>query len=135
LSLADLDEGARQAPELLFAYGTLGPVGPDRAGWVADAVRGRLFDLGPYPALVDWDDPTSPWVDGYVRSVDQVELLERLDPYEGVDEGYYMRVAVRTRHRRWAWVYTYPHPLPPGARGPLARWVRPRGDSERSPDR
>ena len=41
-------------PTLLFAYGTLapeGPVGGVRDGWVADRVRGRLYDLGPYPAL------------------------------------------------------------------------------------
>src|SRR4051812_6485646 len=39
-------------PTLLFAYGTLAPGGPEEAaldGWTADAVRGRLFDLGPYP--------------------------------------------------------------------------------------
>ena len=37
---------------LLFVYGTLAPESPEvagREGWVADAVRGRLYDLGPYP--------------------------------------------------------------------------------------
>jgi indolepyruvate decarboxylase len=119
-------------PELLFAYGTLGPSGPeadDRAGWVADAVRGRLFDLGPYPVLIDWDDPRAGWVEGHVRLVTQIELHERFDPYEGVAEGLYRRVALTTREKRHVWVYVYPHPLPPGARGPLARWEGPRAAS------
>jgi gamma-glutamylcyclotransferase (GGCT)/AIG2-like uncharacterized protein YtfP len=116
-------------PELLFAYGTLGPRGraaEDRAGWMEDAVRGRLFDLGPYPVLVDWDDPSVGWVEGHVRPVTQTELSERLDPYEGVAEGLYRRVALVTRAKRHVWVYVYPHPLPRDARGPLARWEGPR---------
>jgi len=112
-------------PDLLFAYGTLGPAGPEaigRDGWAADAVRGRLFDLGTYPVLVDWDVPGVGWVEGYVRPVGPAELEGRLDAYEGVDEGLYRRIAAPTRAGRWAWVYAYPHPLPPGARGPLTRW-------------
>jgi gamma-glutamylcyclotransferase (GGCT)/AIG2-like uncharacterized protein YtfP len=117
--------GGPAAPWLLFAYGTLGPAGPaceTLEGWVADRVRGRLFDLGPYPALVDWDDPDAGWVEGFVRAVDPRELEERLDPYEGVGEGLYRRVAVPTAGGRWVWVYVYPHPLPSDARGPLVRW-------------
>jgi gamma-glutamylcyclotransferase (GGCT)/AIG2-like uncharacterized protein YtfP len=118
-------------PTLLFAYGTLapgGPVGGVRDGWVADRVRGRLYDLGPYPALFDCGDVEANWVEGYVRSVDPNELSERLDPYEGVDEGLYRRVAATTEAGRLVWVYVYARPLPPSARGPLARWERPRSD-------
>ena len=113
-------------PGLLFAYGTLGP-GPsgDARGWVADRVRGRLFDLGPYPALVDPDDPGAGWVEGYVREVDRIELARDLDPYEGVDEGLYRRVALTTEAGRHAWVYVYARPLPVRAVGPLTRWVGP----------
>ena len=92
----------RDAPTCLFAYGTLAPDGPEaaaRGGWIADRVRGRLYDLGPYPALVDCDDPGAGWVEGYVRSIDTGELLRRLDAYEGVEEGLYRRVAVTTRGR------------------------------------
>jgi gamma-glutamylcyclotransferase (GGCT)/AIG2-like uncharacterized protein YtfP len=88
-------------------------------------VRGRLFDLGAYPALVGCDDSDAGWVEGYVRSVEAGELTGRLDPYEGVDEGLYRRVAVTTRAGRTAWVYLYARPLPPHARGPLARWDGP----------
>jgi gamma-glutamylcyclotransferase (GGCT)/AIG2-like uncharacterized protein YtfP len=119
-------------PTLLFAYGTLAPEGPEQAsrdGWEADAVRGRLFDLGPYPALVDQGDPDGGWVEGYVRPVDPAELIEHLDPYEGVDEGLYRRVAAETRGGRRAWVYVYARPLPPTARGPLSRWDGPRAPS------
>ena len=113
-------------PELLFAYGTLGPASAEqvvRADWVADAVRGRLFDLGPYPALVDLDDEGAGWVDGYVRPVDWDELRGRLDTYEGVDEGLYRRVAATTRAGRRAWVYVYARALPGSARAiPEGRW-------------
>ena len=112
-------------PSLLFAYGTLAPDGPRGAaglGWVADEVRGRLYDLGPYPALVDHDDMHAGWVEGFVRAVDPIELTHDLDPYEGVDEGLYRRVAVTTRGGRLVWVYLYARPLPRQARGPLTRW-------------
>ena len=114
-------------PTLLFAYGTLAPEGPAAAvrdGWVADRVRGRLFDLGPYPALIDLDDPGAGWVEGHVRAVTSSELTGRLDPYEGVDEGLYRRLAAKTRGGRRAWVYVYARPLPPGAVGPLTCWSR-----------
>jgi gamma-glutamylcyclotransferase (GGCT)/AIG2-like uncharacterized protein YtfP len=116
-------------PTLLFAYGTLMPDGPEtaaREGWVADGVRGRLFDLGPYPALMDLDcnDPTAGWVEGFVRPADPAELNGCLDTYEGVDEGLYRRVATTTRAGRRVWVYVYARPLPASARGPLTRWQR-----------
>ena len=124
---------------LLFAYGTLMPDGPAAVasdGWVADAVRGRLFDLGPYPALVDCEDPGAEWVEGFVRAITADELSERLDPYEGVDEGQYRRVAATTRAGRHVWVYVYARPLPRLARGPLTRWDGRRGGplKLRSPD-
>jgi gamma-glutamylcyclotransferase (GGCT)/AIG2-like uncharacterized protein YtfP len=118
-----------QSPPLLFAYGTLKPGGPEAeaaGGWSADAVRGRLFDLGPYPALVDLGDPSAGWVEGFVRPVGESEIRDRLDPYEGVGEGLYRRVASMTRAGRLAWVYVYARPLPRGARGLLTRWEGPR---------
>jgi gamma-glutamylcyclotransferase (GGCT)/AIG2-like uncharacterized protein YtfP len=115
------------APTLLFAYGTLAPEDPESAlrdGWVADRVRGRLYDLGPYPALCDCGDRTANWVEGYVRPVETDELTQRFDPYEGVDEGLYRRVTATTEAARLVWVYEYARPLPPSAQGPLTRWVR-----------
>jgi gamma-glutamylcyclotransferase (GGCT)/AIG2-like uncharacterized protein YtfP len=110
---------------LLFAYGTLAPDGPDaaaRGGWEPDMVRGRLYDLGPYPALVDLDDPSAGWVEGYVRAVDPAALAGPLDAYEGVADGPYRRMPTTTRAGRQVWVYVHGGPLPPGARGPIARW-------------
>src|SRR3954471_21925532 len=118
-------------PTLLFAYGTLAPDGPDAAardGWFADRVRGRLFDLGPYPALIEGEGEGTGWVVGYVRAVGLDELIRYLDPYEGVSQGLYRRVAATTEAGRQVWVYVYARPLPPGARGPMARWERPRRD-------
>src|ERR1700677_3715399 len=83
-------EGRGIMTSLLFAYGTLMPAdsaAAERDGWRPDAVRGRLFDLGPYPALVDLDDPGAGWVEGFVRPVDLEELETRLDPWEEVDKG------------------------------------------------
>jgi gamma-glutamylcyclotransferase (GGCT)/AIG2-like uncharacterized protein YtfP len=117
-------------PRFLFTYGTLTPDGPEAealGGWSADAVRARLFDLGPSPTLVDLEDPSSGWVEGFVRPVEESELRNRLDPYEGVAEGLYRRSIVVTRSGRVAWVYVYARPLPPDARGPLVRWDGIRG--------
>jgi gamma-glutamylcyclotransferase (GGCT)/AIG2-like uncharacterized protein YtfP len=114
---------------MLFAYGTLMPRDPEsaaREGWEPDAVRGRLYDLGPYPALIDLDDPAAGWVEGFVRPVDRDELERRLDPWEEVDRGLYRRVEATTRNGHCVWVYVYNRPLPPQARGPLARWDGPR---------
>lgn len=110
------------AADLLFAYGTLGPSACPRGDWVEDAVRGRLYDLGAYPILVDWDDPSAGWVEGHVRPVDRSELIDALDPYEGVDEGLFQRLVLTTRAGLRAWVYVYPRPRPQYARGPLVRW-------------
>jgi gamma-glutamylcyclotransferase (GGCT)/AIG2-like uncharacterized protein YtfP len=110
---------------LLFAYGTLMPpdrAAADREGWRPDAVRGRLFDLGSYPALIDLDDPRAGWVDGFVRPVDMEELRTRLDPWEEVDQGLYRRTSTISRASHRVWVYVYNRPLPSWARGPIDRW-------------
>ena len=110
---------------LLFVYGTLAPETPEVArqeGWASDAVRGRLYDLGPYPALIDTDDAAAGWVEGYVRSVTSEQLSGSLDSYEGVDEGLYRRIKTTTRAGRQVWVYIYARPLPSSAIGPLPRW-------------
>jgi gamma-glutamylcyclotransferase (GGCT)/AIG2-like uncharacterized protein YtfP len=113
---------------MLFAYGTLIP--PEEArvhseGWVADAVRGRLFDFGPHPGLVDLDGPDAGWVTGYVRPVEMAELEGPLDAYEDVGKGLFRRAQTTTRAGRIVWVYVFSGPLPPYARGPLKRWLRP----------
>ncbi len=109
----------------LFAYGTLMPRDGDsaeREGWRPDAVRGRLYDLGPYPAPFDLDEPGAGWVEGFVRPVNLEELETRLDPWEEVDTGLYRRTRTLTRASCRVWVYVYNRPLPPGALGPLDRW-------------
>jgi gamma-glutamylcyclotransferase (GGCT)/AIG2-like uncharacterized protein YtfP len=115
---------------LLFAYGTLMPADAHsaaRGGWEKDAVRGRLFDLGPYPALVQIGDPQAGWVEGFIRSVDLACLEGPLDSWEEVAAGKYCRVHTRTRGGKLAWVYVYARPLPPDARGLPDRWLGRRG--------
>ncbi|MGE3822552.1 MAG: gamma-glutamylcyclotransferase [Isosphaeraceae bacterium] len=123
----------RSPGEDLFVYGTLAPASPEEArrrGASADAVRGRLFDLGPYPALVDLDDPTADWVAGHVFRVDEAALAGPLDDYEGVKRGPYRRERTTSRSGRTVWVYIFAGPLPATARGPILRWEGPRVDLE-----
>ena len=84
----------------LFAYGTLMPTDAATVasqGWMSDAVRGRLFDLGPYPGLTDLDAPCGGWAEGYVRAVEPQEL-DAFDRWEDVDGGTYRRVETMTRN-------------------------------------
>jgi gamma-glutamylcyclotransferase (GGCT)/AIG2-like uncharacterized protein YtfP len=114
---------------LLFAYGTLMPRDEESAvrdGWSTDAVRGRLYDLGPYPALVDVGDPAAGWAEGYVRSVLPGELA-RIDEYEDIEHGPYRRVETTTRNKLRVWIYVHGGPLPEHASGPLPRWTAPGG--------
>lgn len=81
----------------LFVYGTL------RGGGGAahllrgceritvGKVRGSLYDLGAYPALV-LDDAGE--VEGEVWRCEDAEVLRALDDYEGVGEGLFRRVRV-----------------------------------------
>ncbi len=115
-------------PCLLFAYGTLMPADSETAqrdGWSADAVRGRLFDLGPYPALIDLGDTSAGWVEGFVRQTDHAELDGPLDRYEAVDTGPFRRALATSRNGRQVYVYEFARPLPPEARGPISRWHAP----------
>jgi gamma-glutamylcyclotransferase (GGCT)/AIG2-like uncharacterized protein YtfP len=124
-----VDTTGPDAPRLLFAYGTLKPGSLEAATagvWSADAVRGRMFDLGPYPALADVGDPSAGWVEGFVRPVGEAELREWLDPYEGVAQELFRRVATMTQAGCLAWVYVYARAIPRDARGPIARWDGPR---------
>jgi gamma-glutamylcyclotransferase (GGCT)/AIG2-like uncharacterized protein YtfP len=109
----------------IFTYGTLMPRDPEsaaRQGCEPDAVRGRLYDLGPYPALVDLGDLAAGWVEGYVRHGVTIEMMRRLDAHEETDSGLYRRVQTTTRNNSVVWVYVYRGPLPRDARGPLTRW-------------
>ena len=109
----------------LFSYGTLMPYDLEsaaREGWVPDAVRGNLFDLGPYPALVNLDDRDAGWVEGYVIGGMTPELIRLVDGYEETDRGLYKRLVTITRNDRQVWVYVYSRSLPDHARGPMNRW-------------
>ena len=111
-------------PGHLFAYGTLGPSHTRGRGfnWTADAVRGLLYDLGPYPGLVALDDERAEWIPGHVREVELDEITQVLDPYEGVAEQLFQREMTRTQSGLLVWVYVYARPLPAQAVGPIARW-------------
>ena len=114
-------------PETLFVYGTLHP---DRApAEIADlvtrfqligpaAVHGRLYDLGPYPALIL--DPHFLPVPGHLFTLPtDPDTLPRLDDYEGYlpsnpTQSLYLRtqthatLADGTPHRCWIYIYNQP---------------------------
>jgi gamma-glutamylcyclotransferase (GGCT)/AIG2-like uncharacterized protein YtfP len=77
---------------LLFVYGTLRPfVDIAMSRWLAGVARhvglartrGRLYDLGPYPGLVEARRPDD-WVTGDLYRLPRArEVLRALDRYEG----------------------------------------------------
>lgn len=91
----------------LFSYGTLMEgaegsrllAGCERVG--TGAVRGTLFDTGPYPALLL---AGADRVEGEIWRC-PAELLPRLDQYEGVADGLFRRVGHRVAdHACWVYV-------------------------------
>lgn len=103
----------------LFVYGTLKRggtyalnrmvSGPVYLG--AGSVFGKLYDLGPYPGLVEIPGRESR-VDGELwRLKHPREDLRVLDEYEQVDQGLYRRVEKEVDRgedgRTLAWVYVY----------------------------
>jgi len=117
------------ATGFLFVYGTLRSEGnrpmyheiTRHADYVGEAmVPGRLYDLGPYPALVPADEMEAAkyHVVGELyrlHSDRRAEMLRRLDVYEGVPDGLYRReqwTALREDGLEVAtWVYVYDRPL------------------------
>ncbi len=89
----------------LFAYGTLKDGvadlldGCERVG--TGEVRGTLYDLGDYPALLlSGDDP----VPGVIWRC-PTDRLPDLDRYEGTDEGLFRRAGVQVGdHACWVYV-------------------------------
>lgn len=108
---------------LLFVYGSLRPfTGIPMARWLARhahytgaaRVRGRLYDLGPYPGFVR-THRRGEWVIGELYSC-RPAVLARLDRYEAGTASCasprFERIAAtvetaRFRPRRTAWLYLY----------------------------
>lgn len=104
---------------LLFAYGTLRDA-RQRAlvlGGVASrplgngTVAGALYDLGSYPGLLPGDDR----VPGTVIALGDAAALARLDEFEGVESGLYVRerttVHLDAGGTVEAWIYRYNRPV------------------------
>ncbi len=121
----------------LFVYGTLrsggGAAGLLRGCRLAGtgAVAGTLYDLGEYPALVlDGRGP----VDGEVWRCPG-DLLDRLDEYEGVPGGLYLRTMVEVDGAE-CWTYVagprLRSMLAPERRIPSGRWPLKVGEGSRA---
>lgn len=107
---------------LLFVYGTLRPfVAIPMARWLAAeahyvgpaSARGRLHDLGPYPAMHAARGRRQ-WVVGDVYRVASPRILRVLDLYEAGARAVRPRfkrvrctVTLTCRGQRPAWVYLY----------------------------
>jgi len=74
-------------PNLLFVYGTLRDT---RAAAVPASIRGTLYDVGAYPAVVLAGDSK---VVGEIFPVEE-DQMRRYDGYEGVAFGLYTREIV-----------------------------------------
>ncbi|WP_256012784.1 gamma-glutamylcyclotransferase family protein [Desertivirga xinjiangensis] len=90
--------------QLLFIYGTLLQVGNEFAEYLRanstvisrGKFKGRLYDLGSYPAAV-YDKRTNAYVYGTIVKMEKVdEVLKHLDYYEGIGQTYceYERVLI-----------------------------------------
>jgi gamma-glutamylcyclotransferase (GGCT)/AIG2-like uncharacterized protein YtfP len=132
-------------PDHLFLYGTLRPdlargelvalVQPLCALGQA-TMRGRLYDLGPYPAAVLDDSADCDIVGQVVALPDDPALLARLDAYEGFDprrpaDSLYLRVRRKATladgRIQDCWIYAYnrdPGSAPQVASGDYAAWKR-----------
>ena len=98
--------------ELLFVYGTLRRGGvnampllyPDSAFVGNASVRGRLYDMGGYPAIV-FDDDAGP-VAGEVYTIDG-ETLQALDEFEASAEYARMRITIELNGSKTScWAYS-----------------------------
>lgn len=120
----------------LFAYGTLQDAGQVAAvvgGAVCcrviggGKVRGVLYDLGEYPGLRPSESPDD-FVPGVVLELDDAALA-RLDAYEGVADGLYVRELQQVRlddgQHAAAWVYVYNRST--AGRRRIAAWPPQRG--------
>jgi gamma-glutamylcyclotransferase (GGCT)/AIG2-like uncharacterized protein YtfP len=126
-----------ERPAVLFVYGTLmrrrqmDAVLAGCSGWRyagRATVAGELYDVGSYPALIV-NGRSAARVTGVLVEVDRGQVaLARLDEYEGVGEGLYVRLRRRVRidggGARVAWLYEYARAVE-GLRR-IARWRPPR---------
>lgn len=117
---------------LLFVYGTLKPsaqtvLGRTERDRLLAASRslgparmaGRLYDLGPYPAMVVSETPDEVVQGDVLQLGDAPSVFRWLDPYEGIDPahpeaGEYLRLVRSARlldgEDVRAWVYVYRAP-------------------------
>jgi gamma-glutamylcyclotransferase (GGCT)/AIG2-like uncharacterized protein YtfP len=116
---------------LLFVYGTLKRGCQNHAQMAGQAYVGeartvpgfRLFDVGGYPGLVPWPEDRD-GVDGEIWNVD-ASALARLDAFEGVDTGLYVRrpLPLQAPHAHLV-VEGYLYPAPVAGRREIGnRWT------------
>lgn len=123
----------------LFVYGTLCREGGahrllEAAAEFVDraSVSGRLFDLGPFPCMIDGGPNHQGWVRGEVFRITCPKLLDRLDHYEdaGRNQAHlYHRVVRHALTDQGGgldiWVYLFAGPLPEEAREILSgQWPK-----------
>jgi gamma-glutamylcyclotransferase (GGCT)/AIG2-like uncharacterized protein YtfP len=107
--------------EYLFVYGTLRSAFSNRYALLLSRqgtllglaqVRGRLYDLGRYPAFAA-SNGHDHWVEGEIFALrNSAPLLAALDAYEGPAYRRVRTQATLDERRLTAWVYEYRRELP-----------------------
>jgi gamma-glutamylcyclotransferase (GGCT)/AIG2-like uncharacterized protein YtfP len=107
-------------PCRLFIYGTLLlPAHFPIAGYLAEVsrhlgaarLRGYLYDLGAYPGAVP-QPGAQEWIQGVLMEIDEPQVLERLDQYEGEEyRREWLSVETDAGDLLKAWVYCYNQPV------------------------
>ena len=113
-------------PLSIFVYGTLKRGHCREKYWPCapldirpGTTRGRLFDLGPYPALVPGDDPVSGelWRFGPAQIERTLAVLDRVEGYDLGDQSLYTRQVIvcydqtGTACEAYAYLYARHHDL------------------------
>ncbi|MCL6502575.1 MAG: gamma-glutamylcyclotransferase [Pirellulales bacterium] len=129
-------------PTGVFVYGTLQRGQQRQSAWPRRPVRilpavtqGRLFDLGPYPALLPGDGLVAGelWCFRAADLEATLEVLDVIEGHTGAEDDLYRRRLVECctgdGQRHWAYAYFFnrsrrliaARPLAPGPDG-VARW-------------
>jgi gamma-glutamylcyclotransferase (GGCT)/AIG2-like uncharacterized protein YtfP len=108
-----------ESPRAVFVYGTLKRGQVRERSWPIKpqaiepaTVRGTLYDLGKYPALIAGDDLVAGeiWRFEPAKMAETLAVLDRIEGFAGRDDDLYRRTIIECRIAagcELAWVYSF----------------------------